>query len=156
MALADITVEEKFRGRSGTTGTDASAEVTYIARSPDPLESDLDVKRKVLATAPSVWQDPDGLLDRLGISDFDEQGGGVWYVTVAYAKQDTGPLIPGEGRFSFRTSGGTKHIQYSKETLERAGVDAATNATDHFKAIGVSGSGTGLTIEGADIVVPVW
>lgn len=152
MSIGNIKVDEKFRGRSGTTGRDASAEIAYVARSTNKLEDDLDVKRAVLLAAPSVWQDVDGTyMDRIGITDFDEQGGFVWHVRVSYAKNQLGPLESGEGRFAFRTTGATKRVLFSKGTRGRYGVEQATNAPDQFGAIGVTSHGT---IEGCEIVIP--
>lgn len=160
MAFSDITVEEKWRGRTGTTGTNATADITYIARTkhPSKIEDDRDVKVAVLAASPSVWQDVDGtFMDRVGVSDFDEQGGGLWYVRVSYAKNSLGPLEPGNGKFTFRTSGGTQNRKYSLETVSQygkingAGV-AGGPTKDHHNAIGVSDG----SIEGTDVVVPVY
>lgn len=159
MALSDITVEEKFRGRSGTTGKDASWDVEFVARSKNKVEDDLDVKKAVLLASASVWQDVDGsYMDRIGVSRFDEQGGGLWHVTVSYAKNAFGPLDPGQGRYTFRTSGGSQHILYSKGTEAKYGAFKGVGVTpgvapDHHNAIGVTGHGA---IEGCDIVVPVY
>jgi hypothetical protein len=153
MAITDITVAEKFNGRTGTSGVDGSAEVSYIARSTQ-LEDDLAVKVAVLKVAPGYWPDADGvLMSRVGISDFQELGGGgaawAWEVRVGYSKNDTGPL-DGSGRFTFKTSGGSKKINYSRKTARYNPVGG--KAKNHNGAISVSGG----MVQGTEIVVPVY
>lgn len=95
--------------------------------------------------------------------DLDPQGGGVWYASAAYARDEgteldvtgtpdaqPGGTDPLGAEFSFDTTGGTVHITQSIETVSKTKAGLGGDAPDYKGAIGVSKDG----VAGTDIVAP--
>ena len=78
------------------------------------------------------------------------QGGGVYYVTVRWVKQDEQKPPVGQWKFSFSTTGGTFHISHSRETVAKY----PSTAPSYEQAINVVKKDNDADIEGADIIVP--
>ncbi|HET6494183.1 MAG TPA: hypothetical protein VFH61_02325 [Thermoleophilia bacterium] len=141
-----ITVEEKWESRTQTDGE--SVEMIYIIRG---TESDVEAMDNLKGTVYTTYLGlPHGKLriERIGQEE--------WIGIVPYEKnQETAPPAEGESRYTFDTTGGTQHITQSIETIERyvAGVRPRPN---FYGAIGVSNDGSGVTVAGVDITVPVY
>lgn len=137
-----VTVSEKYRGRSLSN---ESAEILYVVRG---TSDDIAARDAVEAAAPLTH---DGVpLDDIQV---EQETSEIWFATVSYATpQDGGPATIGESSYSFETGGGTQHVTQSLGTIGSYPVDAP-----NFKgAISVSGTGINATVEGVDIVVPVY
>lgn len=151
-----IVVAERTTSRKQTvapkSGSSISLEFIAIGS-----EDDGDVYAAVLAELPANY----GTLTLDSVS-LDPQGGGVWFATATYGK-DEGDEVDPEGtpatqpdatdplgaEFSFDTTGGTAHITQSLANVSKTKVGGG-DAPDHKGAIGVSKDG----IAGADIVAP--
>lgn len=121
------------------TGTDDDAAAISAAADEAPLTFtrggfDLVIRNY---TIEPVWAD-------------ETTGDGVWTVTVHYARADAIPVRPvtGERVFSFDTSGGSRHITQSIQTMAAyAATGYYADPDDYGGAIGV----TDQSVEGIDI-----
>ena len=147
-------VKEKFLGRSGSTGTDAYAQITFFADEYDNADGPTGAIAAVLnsTVCPSSW----GGLKREKVSDFHEVAHRCWEVTVHYANTQLGGGQVGDSSFSFKTSGGTAHITQSLENKHGYHlniIDGTTSDLNLYRgAIGV----TNDSVEGCDIRVAVY
>lgn len=120
-------------------------------------EDDTAIYAAVLAECPSSY----GTL-KLSKIDLDPQGGGVWYATAVYAKDEgsevdvtgvpdaqPGDTDPLGAEFTFDTTGGTAHITQSIATVSKTRVGGG-DAPDYKQTIGVSKDG----VAGVDIPAP--
>lgn len=159
-----ITVLERALSRPLVVDPKAmSASRDYWALSTNLEEDAGDINDAVALTAPDTYL---GLVKKSIKSD--PQGGGLWYVSVAYGQLEGGeldgqggpdnPVPPTEiqlsdrldNEFSFSTAGGTQHIVSSLETKSYKRNGLAMPAPKFGGAIGVSKDG----VTGCDIVVP--
>lgn len=132
------TIHEIFNSRVGTEGPDSNRTLRYAVLG---TEDDLAVDALVVATAPSVYN---GLA--LDSFDKDTPGGGVWFVEVEYRKVERlARPEAGDDLFNFDTTGGTRHITQSLETVDVKYVGA--DQPDFKGAINV----TSDAVEGVDI-----
>lgn len=146
--MAAIVSEKPESRRCG----DDFAEIGYTVRN----EADGSAARAaVLAAAPATY---DGkALDDVQVDpvfvDSTNAAACIWDAVARYALADAVPLAAGESSFIFETSGGTQHITQSRSTISRTPAPGGT-APDFKGAIGVSSDGK--SVEGVDIVVPVY
>ncbi len=133
---------EKFDSRETTVGPEnPSVDLLFGVLG---TEDDLEVRLTVEATIPAFYG---GLVFQH--YRIQHLGGGIWDVTVNYAKKE--PKETGESSFSFDTSGGTQKITQSLQTIGRY-APAGEQAPDFQGAINVSGD----SVEGIDITLPVY
>lgn len=150
-------VNEKFLGRSGATGKDGWAELTFFAE--DYLDHSANPAavtaiNAVLAAAPAFF----GGLRKEKVSDWREvtvgPAGYTFEVTVRYSTAElTGET--GESSFSFKTSGGTQKITHSITNVHGYHVNVLGDQSDlnlYRGAIGATSEG----VEGCDIVVAIY
>lgn len=138
------TAQEKYRGRSLDNG---SAEIMWVVKGTD---SDTTARSTVASSTPSTH---DGKpIDHIKV---EQEADEIWYCTAVY--QIPSGATVAESSFSFDTGGGSQHITQSKSTADSAGGGLYTAAAPDFGgAIGVNGTGVNSTVEGCDIVVPVY
>lgn len=135
---------EKYRGRSLDK---ESAEIVWVVKGTD---SDTDARTAVTTATPTTHDSKP--LDHVKV---EQEADEVWYCTAVY--QRPGGATVEESSFSFDTGGGSQHITQSKLTVDSAGGGLYTAAAPDFGgAIGVNGTGINSTVEGCDIVVPVY
>jgi hypothetical protein len=132
----------RFNPRPGSqrsTTDPPSYEVEYVAAGAFDLGT---VKAYAANLTPPIVATAEGFLFRqeIGVA---EQGFRLYYVTVTYGqkKQNTGSF-----KFSFSTTGGSFHIQASRQTVARY----PGSAKDMGQLIGVHGD----HVDGADIIIP--
>jgi hypothetical protein len=144
-----ITVEEAFDSRRSGSGQNASAELLYIVRGTD---DDLAARTALAAAAPVQY---DGMPLR-SVAIEPGEAPLMWKGEARYAPISasfSGPPQTGDSVFSFDTGGGSQHITQSKETVSTHAPPGSTGgAPDFGGAIGV----TSDSVEGVDIVVPVY
>ena len=147
----EITVEELFDSREVTTGVNPSAELRYVVRG----TIDEVAARAAIVDQTPAYYDLYGtgllFLPRINISFEKPVNNSTLKATVHY-----GPVPQtNTSVFSFNTSGGTRHITHSMETIGRYGINAngqQITAPDCKRAIGV----TLDNVEGVSVTVPVY
>jgi hypothetical protein len=143
---------EKTQSRRSTTGLDSPrGELLYVITG---TEDEAETHTLVQATVPAYYG---GLVFQS--YDVEHQGAGVWDITALYGKRQpsgSGSGDPGGGGMpgttdivSFDTTGGTRHITQSRDTISSHAPGTAI-APDHKGAIGVTPDG----VEGTDVVIP--
>lgn len=131
-----------------TTTNPPTYEKQYVAAG----ESNPNIVRAYAAQlTPSVVSVPEGLLFRDDIA-VQEQGYRVFHVTPRYVAQEFQKPATGSYKFSFQTTGGTFHITHAREHV--ASYVASGNAPQHHGAINVVRNGSGMDVQGADIIIP--
>lgn len=138
-----ITVEEKAKSRTITSGDSPSVELAYVIRGTD---DDLAAKAALEAEAPTVY---DGL-PRNGVR-VEPVGPMLWDGEASYTLPSFDQPDVGESTFSFDTGGGAQHITQSLATVASYAPPSKT-APDFKGAIGV----TVDSVEGVDTIVPVY
>jgi hypothetical protein len=144
-----VKVEEKFRGRTRSTGRNASAEITYIITA-TAGETDEQIEAALLAAAPSHYGEL--VIDGIGYLEPINDRIGKWEGSIRFTQQELVRKDPGSGRITFRTTGGTQHILHSQRTVapyRRPG----QSFIDFKNGIGVQEGGS---VTGCDIFVPVF
>jgi hypothetical protein len=148
-----LTVQEKYRGRTRSTGRNASAEIAYIIQG-DEGETDDQAEAAVLEEAPATYAgltlEGIGLLEEIHVTDDDPTP--TWEATVRYVREEFAPREPGDSRVSFRTTGGTAHITHSKATRATYTLPF-DDKIDFKKAIGMDWQGG---VAGTDVYVPIF
>ena len=142
-----IIVDEKFDSRETT---DDKAELLYFVKGTDDnVEAIAALKAAAPLTHDGKVRD-ECSIEWLGLEE--------WLATVVYLssslQQPTAPQT-GESVFSFDTGGGTQHITQAISHVASY-VLAGKTAEDFKGAIGVGGDGDNITVEGVEIVVPVY
>lgn len=141
-----VLVYERRLSREAQVAVDpASNQLTleYIAVGSD---NDAEVRAAVVNTIPFTYENL--YRDNFKITPL---GNGFWEVKCSYTRFI--PKLPGEFSRSFDTSGGTHHINVSKETVRKKNWDGDdADAPDFLGAIGVNGD----SVEGCDITIPVF
>ena len=153
-----VSIYEKPESRELTLGQ--SHERLYIILGTDDEEAALVA---LLAKAPATSHD----LVRRGCSveplgpypDEDNPDTilkpGAWLGTAPYkpvSSHSVDDLALNELAVTYDTGGATQHVTQAKSTISKH-APAGKTATDHKGAIGVSGTGDGLSVEGVDIGV---
>ena len=148
-----VTVEEKPDSREITTGDNASAVLRYSIRG---TADDGEAKAALGSEAPSTY---DGLVRKsrevtpvfVDVSSPDKS---IWEGVARYGRRVSQPET-GESVYSFDTGGGTQHVTQSRETAHKYGAGGAA-PTDFGGAIGVTGQGQDLSVQGIDVTVPMF
>ncbi len=94
------------------------------------------------------------LIQTYNVKQIGTMRSGIWEGTAKYGKRQ--PRQTGDIVFSFDGTGGTQHVQCSKETVKSYGLNQdlvpRPEIPDFQQAIGVNGD----SVAGVDIVVPVF
>lgn len=131
-----ITIDETYRSREGTEGTQPTAELRYVIQG---TNDDTTVRALLLATSPQTYL---GL--RRADVNFSPVGGDVWECSAQYD-------VRNESQFTFDTGGGSQHITQSRATINRYAAPGGV-APNYFGAIGVADD----QVAGTDVTVPVY
>jgi len=145
------TLTEKLDSRRWNTGENASVEMVYVLTG---TSNDLTAKALIVASTAETY---DSLI-RQSIDiepEWVDTGAddGRWNVTVRYGLKP--PPEIGESAFSFDTGGGMQHVTQSLSTIS-SHAPAGKTASDYKGAIGVTQNGDALSVEGVDIMAPVY
>lgn len=134
-----VVFEEKFQSRSGERGPNPWTELVYVARGSD---DDIEIYAEAVAQLPASYDD----MPRQSIRP-EQESNGLWFVTLRYAYSRGSFRLPtGGSAFSFDTTGGTRRITQSLETI--ASYAPLGSTPPNFNgAINVSDQG----VEGVDI-----
>jgi hypothetical protein len=122
-----------------------AAEATWVAAY---TENENEVLAAAATEIPSVYV-LDGASLPLQDLKAEHQGGGVWHVTATWGKRDVSERETGSSSYSFDTTGGTRKMTQSLETISRNS-SLVGGPPDFEGAIGV----TADSVEGVDITVP--
>ena len=150
-----ITVTEHVESREW--GADGSVKFKYFVRG---TASDTTARVQLLDSAPETYQ---GKVreDNPNVNPVwadTESSNGLWECEVVYQPAGALPITPlevGESSYSFDTTGGTQHITQSRQTYSAEAPPDKT-AEDFKGAIGVSGEGEKIEVEGVDITMPTY
>ena len=139
-----VIISERTKSRKSKVGldpTNSSCVLEFVAVG---STNDFEVRAAANAMTPITY----GGMFRQNF-EIEHQGAGVWYVDCEYSFLQ--PRTPGQSVYSFETSGGTQHVNISKETIETYHWGTG-DPPDYKGAIGVNGD----SVEGVDITVPVF
>lgn len=151
-----VTIHQRFDSQSATVAVNPASDTKELIYIVQGTESDAGVVLAVEATVPAFYFGRQFQSYRI-----EHLGDGVWEVYVTYGFTN-GPGISGLDQdtteystFRFSTKGGTQHITQSKSTVAKKA--AAGKMPPDFKgAIGVQKDGDSITVNGTDIVIPVY
>lgn len=151
-----VTIHERFDSRAATVAVNPTSDTKELIYVVQGTEDDATVILVVEATVPAFYFGRQFQSYRI-----EHLGDGVWEVYVTYGFSN-GPGLTGLDQdtteystFRFSTKGGTAHITQSKSTIDKKAATGKT-ATDHKGAIGVQQDGDSITVNGTDIVIPVY
>lgn len=142
-----------------TTGQSASAELRYMIFGADSEGAALTALE---AATGELYVLNGKTLSRQSVSVdpvSDPELSEIWEGTVNYAKPERASVTreTGESVFSFDTGGGTEKIMQSKAVTSRYGIAGyAKEVPDFGGAINVTGDGADMSVDGVDIVTPVY
>jgi hypothetical protein len=143
-------VDEGFGSRSGGSGDNISEERIFIHRgSNDPTTIDTEVLAHT--DAPATITNLSGTLYRTGVEFREQLGDLLWRVTVRYEGNEI-ELAVGQKRHRWTTTGGMQKFLYAKDHIATYNDSGGTTTTDADGVLGWDGR----TINGADVVVPVF
>ncbi len=148
-----ITITEDVDSRESTVGDNPTVTLHYTLEGTD---DDLAAKAAMLAEAPATYDNltrGDVRVDPVYVDDVAIEG--IWQCEVAYGNVTA---LPFDYAVRFDTSGGTQHITQAllPESVNTYKAPWHQVAANHHGAIGVTGSGDDMTVEGTDIVAPVY
>jgi hypothetical protein len=147
-----LTLTECPDSRQTTTGENGTVTLKYIL---EGTADDLAAKTLVANSVPETY---DGLvrqsieIEPLAVDE--SAGDGKWLASIRYGVRPA-PAETGESTFQFDTGGASQHITQALKHITHTACPSQT-AEDFLGAIGVSGSGDSRTVEGVDIIVPVY
>lgn len=146
-----VTIKERFNSRPRTVDKNGAVELRYWAKGSDDDQVITDL---ALDTLPEDYID----LPRQRVR-VEPLGAGIWDIVGEYApnnrtnverREPEPPPKVGDVKISFDTTGGTKHITHSKETVQTVPAAGYTDVPDFHGGINVTDDG----VEGVDVVVP--
>jgi hypothetical protein len=144
-----VTLTEKIDSREWSGGS-----VTFHYRLTGTSD-DVTAKTLLLNSTPSTYQglvrEPDPTLEPEWVDT--TRSDGAWNCTIRFSPKEQQQSEIGTVTISGDTKGGTQHITQSLQTIARYPSGTAENFQG---AIGVSKSGPDATVEGVDVVVPVF
>ena len=144
------TLTEKIDSRNWST--DGSVTFYYTLRG---TANDVYARTLLLSSTPTTYEglvrEENPLIEANWVDTVT--GDGQWDCTVRFAPREDQPSEIGSVTIEWDTSGGTQHITQSLETIGRYPPSTAEN---FHGAIGVTRSGVDATVEGVDIIVPVF
>lgn len=139
-----VTFEERFKSRHTIEGPNPSVELLYVAYGSD---DDVEIKTEAIAQLPAAHDSKP-----LQTIDMEQESNGVWFLTLTYAYSSGAFRLPtGGSAFSFDSTGGTRRITQSLQTISSHAPPGQTPPSFNG-AINVSDDG----VEGVDVPDPVW
>lgn len=148
-----ITITEDVDSRESTVGDNPTITRHYTLEGTD---DDLAAKAAMLAHAPTTYDSltrGEVRVDPVYVDDVALEG--IWQCEVVYGNVTA---LPFDYTVRFDTTGGTQHITQAllPQSVSVWKAPWLTTAANHHGAIGVTGSGEDMTVEGVDIVAPVY
>jgi hypothetical protein len=147
-----ITVVERRETREYSEGDNAAATLRYLITGTSDAEEAVDaLKAERPATFSDLISKSDSVLPIL-LDDVDETKA-LFEGVCRYGRFRLSP-DPEDTRYTFDTTGGSRRIFQSKETIGNYRVAATgLDAKDHKGAINVADDGS---VQGVDVYIPVW
>lgn len=147
-----ITITEDVDSREATVGENPTITLHYTL---EGTADDLAAKAAIAAEAPATYDNltrGDARVRPLFVDAAANEG--IWECEVTYGNV----ALPFDYTISFDTTGGTQHVTQAllPESVNTYKAPWLSVAANHHGAIGVTGSGDDTTVEGVDVVAPVY